>query len=141
MFEPFRYLWKTISQEITDQFIIIREITSFYNDEIKERMETREKMATIKSFMGKAQTYQSWKTLSEQYDQLGVVQQQINEVYSPYYDYEYVQELMRHMVKAREEGDALKLIEIIRSHSDRNIGNMNCAFLYRHAYNHSTRLI
>lgn len=98
-------------------------------------------MGTIKSFMGKAQTYQSWKTLSEQYDQLGVVQQQINEVYSPYYDYEYVQELVRHMVKARQEGDALKLIEIIRSHSDRNIGNMNCAFLYRHAYNHSTRLI
>lgn len=45
------------------------------------------------------------------------------------------------MVEAREEGDALKLIEIIRSHSDRNIGNMNCPFLYRHAYNRSTRLI
>lgn len=61
-------------------------------------METREKMTTIKSFMSKAQTYQSWKSISEQYDQLGVVQQQINEVYSPYYDYEYIQELVKHMV-------------------------------------------
>lgn len=38
MFEPFKYLWKTITQEITDQFTIVREIVEFYRDEIKERM-------------------------------------------------------------------------------------------------------
>lgn len=59
-------------------------------------------MSTIKSFMGKAQTYKEWKSIAEQHDQLGVVQQQINEVYSPYYDYEYVQELVRCMKEARE---------------------------------------
>lgn len=134
-------MWKTISQEITDQFTIIREIAEFYRDEIKERMETRDKMTTIKTYMHKAQDYKTWKTISEQYDQLGVIQQQINEVYSPYYDYEYLQELVKCMGQARAEGDALKLIEIIRSHSDRNIANTNCPFLYRHAYNHSKRLI
>ncbi len=45
------------------------------------------------------------------------------------------------MKEAREEGDALKLMEIIRSHSDRNIANVNCPFLYRHAYNRSKRIV
>jgi hypothetical protein len=45
------------------------------------------------------------------------------------------------MVEAREEGDTLKLIQIIRSHSNRNIANANCPFLYRHAYTKSKRLI
>lgn len=58
-------------------------------------------MTTIKSFMHKAQDYHTWKSISEQYDQLGVVQQQINEVYSPYYDYEYLQELVKCMGQAR----------------------------------------
>lgn len=51
--------------------------------------------------MHKAQDYHTWKSISEQYDQLGVVQQQINEVYSPYYDYEYLQELVKCMGQAR----------------------------------------
>jgi hypothetical protein len=91
--------------------------------------------------MQKAENYQDWRSLADQYDQLPPVEQQINEVYSPYYDYEYMQELVKIMIKAREDGDALKLIEIIRSHSNRNIGNANCSFLYRHAYNRSKRLI
>lgn len=98
-------------------------------------------MTHIKSLMYKAENYSSWKTLAEQYDQLSNVQAQINEVYSPYYDYEYMQELVRLMAEAREEGEILKLIQIIRSHSNRNIANANCPFLYRHAYTKSKRLI
>ena len=70
-----------------------------------------------------------------------MVQQEINEVYSPYYDYEYLQELVRTLTESREEGDLMKLMETIRSHSNRNVANKNCPFLYRHAYNHSKRLI
>lgn len=44
-------------------------------------------MGEIKSFMYKADNYASWKSLAEQYDQLPKVQAQINEVYSPYYDF------------------------------------------------------
>jgi hypothetical protein len=44
-------------------------------------------MTHIKSLMYKAENYSSWKTLAEQHDQLPNVQAQINEVYSPYYDY------------------------------------------------------
>jgi hypothetical protein len=52
-----------------------------------------------------------------------------------------MQELVRLMAEAREEGEILKLIQIIRSHSNRNIANANCPFLYRHAYTKSKRLI
>ncbi len=38
MLEPLKYLWKTITQEITDQFTIVRDIAEFYQDEIKETM-------------------------------------------------------------------------------------------------------
>lgn len=37
--------------------------------------------------MHKAENYGEWKILAQQYDQLPSVEQQINEVYSPYYDY------------------------------------------------------
>ena len=45
------------------------------------------------------------------------------------------------MIEARQEDDPLKLIQIIRSHSDRNVANINCSYLYRHAYTHSKALI
>ena len=45
------------------------------------------------------------------------------------------------MTEAREEGDTLKLIEIIRSHTNRNIANTNSPMLYRDAYTKSKRLI
>lgn len=45
------------------------------------------------------------------------------------------------MNQARQNDNPLKIIEIIRSHSNRNIANVNSPFLYRHAYNRSKRLI
>jgi hypothetical protein len=141
MLEPLKYLWRTVGQEISDEFTIVQEIVRYYRREFAESMETRERMAGIKAVMGRAQSYKQWRGVSQLYDQLGVVEQQINEVYSPYYDYEYLQEVVRCMAEARAQGDAFKLIEIIRSHSDRNIANTNCSFLYRHAYNRSKLLI
>jgi hypothetical protein len=44
-------------------------------------------MNAIKSVMKKAETYSDWKTLANQYDRLPVIEQQVNEVYSPYYDF------------------------------------------------------
>ena len=98
-------------------------------------------MTAIKKIMGQAENYEQWKSISSHYDQLPPVQQLVNEVYSPYYDYEYLQALIDCMTKAREEGDALQLTEVIRSHSDRNVANSNCPFLYRHAFNLSKGLI
>lgn len=51
--------------------------------------------------MQKAENYPDWRSLADQYDQLPPVEQQINEVYSPYYDYEYMQELVKIMIEAR----------------------------------------
>ena len=73
-------------------------------------METKEKMVAIKSIMSKAQNYKNWKSISEHYDKLRVVTQQINEVYSPYYDYEYLQELTRCLEEARQNNNPLKII-------------------------------
>ena len=37
--------------------------------------------------MQKADTYATWRTLAEKYDQIPNVEARVNEVYSPYYDY------------------------------------------------------
>jgi Domain of unknown function (DUF3336) len=103
MLEPFRYLWKTVAQEINDQFTIMKDIVEYYREEIKDSIKTKKKMAEIKFLMQKASNYSSWRSLAQQYDQLAVVEAQVNEVYSPYYDYEYLQELVKCMAQAREE--------------------------------------
>lgn len=48
-------------------------------------------MLQIKAAMAKSNSYQEWKRVSCLYDKLPVVEQQVGEVYSPYYDYEYLQ--------------------------------------------------
>ena len=78
IFEPLKYLWKTVTQEITDQFTIIKEIVDYYRTEINEKFETQEKMAAIKKIMSQAQHYNQWKAISQHYDKLPPVQQQIN---------------------------------------------------------------
>jgi len=37
--------------------------------------------------MSKAKSYDEWRRASLLYDKLAVVEQQVNEVFSPYYDY------------------------------------------------------
>jgi hypothetical protein len=97
MFESLIYIAKTISQEIEDQFTIIREIVYYYREEFRENIKTKEQMLQIKAAMGKANSYQDWRRVSTLYDQLPIVEQQVGEVYSPYYDYEYLQELVKYM--------------------------------------------
>ena len=73
MLEPFKYLWNTISQEITDEVTIIREIIHYYRSELAESLKTREKVTALKGIMAKAPTYKKWKAVSEVYDQLPVI--------------------------------------------------------------------
>lgn len=97
MFESLSYIAKTISQEIEDQFTIIKEIVEYYREEFREKIKTKEQMIQIKTAMAKANSYQEWRRVSTLYDRLPIVEQQVGEVYSPYYDYEYLQELVRYM--------------------------------------------
>lgn len=62
-------------------------------------------------------------------------------MYSPYYDYKYIEELKNELRKAREEGEIIKLISILRSHSNRNVGNITCRILYQDGYNSTKKLI
>ena len=50
-------------------------------------MEIKRKIIEIKSIMFKATSYDEWQRASRLYDKLPVVEQQVNEVFSPYYDY------------------------------------------------------
>ena len=58
MFESFGYIAKTISQEIEDQFTIIKEIIEYYREEFREKIKTKEQMIQIKAAMAKANSYQ-----------------------------------------------------------------------------------
>lgn len=73
MLEPLQYLWKTVTQEISDQITIMKEIAEYYRDEIKDSIKTKTKMTEIKSLMQKANNYSTWRSLAQQYDQLPVV--------------------------------------------------------------------
>jgi DNA-binding GntR family transcriptional regulator len=58
MFESLSYIAKTISQEIEDQFTIIKEIIEYYREEFREKIKTKEQMIQIKAAMAKANSYQ-----------------------------------------------------------------------------------
>jgi hypothetical protein len=40
--------------------------------------------------------------MADEYDNLPSVQEKVNKVYSPYYDYNYIQELIKCLQSARE---------------------------------------
>lgn len=141
MFETFSYLYKTIKQEVLDELTIFQQITEYYMDSINQKMAFRKKIKAIDKKLKLARDYNEWKALANQYDALPEIQQSLNTVYSPYYDYEYIEGLKSQLKKARTEGQIIKLITILRSHSSRNVGNITCQLLYRDAYNSTKKLI
>ena len=56
------------------------------------------------------------------------------EMPSRLYDYEYIKHLTELMKKYRTENDYQRVMHIIRSHSERNIGNILSPNLYRKSY-------
>ncbi len=59
-------------------------------------METKRRVEEIRKELDRAEDYQTWRIIAQKFDDLPSVQEQINEVYSPYYDYSYIQELLLH---------------------------------------------
>lgn len=104
-------------------------------------MDTKKKIEAISKRMRQAKDYNEWRREAEEYDRLPAIQEKIHQVYSPYYDYKYIQELLRQLRAARMAREVDKIITILRSHSYRNIGNINCVLLYSEAFNTSKKLI
>lgn len=101
----------------------------------------KKKITEIKKKLNTARSYDEWKYIAGEYDGLPEIQENLHQVYSPYYDYEYIEGLKSELTKARKKEDIFKLISILRSHSYRNIGNINCDLLYREAYTSTKKLI
>lgn len=53
----------------------------------------KKKISTINKKLKNARNYDEWKAIAEEHDALPEIQEKLNTVYSPYYDYEYIEEL------------------------------------------------
>ncbi len=42
--DPFKYLFNTFKQEVVDQYVRVKEIVEFYNEEIHENITTKTKI-------------------------------------------------------------------------------------------------
>jgi TAG lipase/lysophosphatidylethanolamine acyltransferase len=60
---------------------------------------------------------------------------------SKYYDYRLIHERLQSLIEAREEGDIVGLVNILRSGLVRNLGNISSPHLYNRAYAGSKLLI
>ena len=53
---------------------------------------------------------------------------------SKYYDYRLIHERLQSIIMAREEGDILQLVNLLRSGLVRNLGNISAPRLYNRAF-------
>jgi hypothetical protein len=141
MLDTCSYLFKTLKQEIVDELTIFREITEYYVDSIHETMVFKNKINTINNKLKAARNYEEWSAIAQEHDALPQIHESLNTVYSPYYDYEYIEELKNELKQARKQGETAKLVSILRSHSSRNVGNITSHLLYREAYNSTKKVI
>lgn len=110
-------------------------------DSIHQKIAFQKKIKEIHKKLKHAKNYEEWKAIADEHDALPQIQESLNTVYSPYYDYEYIEGLKNELKKARADGEIVKLITILRSHSSRNVGNITSQLLYRDAYNSTKKLI
>ena len=53
----------------------------------------KKKIAEINERLKFANSYEEWKSIASEYDNLSEVQEKLDQVYSPYYDFEYIEGL------------------------------------------------
>ncbi|KAH0563252.1 hypothetical protein GP486_002185, partial [Trichoglossum hirsutum] len=91
--------------------------------------------------LAEAQTFEEWEDVAYQLDaELGNDLWRQNPT-SKHYDYRLIHERLQSLIEAREEGDVVGLVNILRSGLVRNLGNILSPHLYNRAYAGSKLLI
>ena len=88
---------------MVDELTIFREITEFYADSMYRRMTFKKKIKEIDAKLRLARSYDEWKSIADEHDALPQIQESLNNVYSAYYDYAYIEELKNELHKARSK--------------------------------------
>ncbi|KAI9767198.1 MAG: hypothetical protein M1840_005797 [Geoglossum simile] len=91
--------------------------------------------------LAKVRTFEEWEDVAYQLDaELGNDLWRQNPT-SKYYDYRLIHERLQSLFEAREEGDIVGLVNILRAGLVRNLGNISSPHLYNRAYAGSKLLI
>ncbi|KAH8808288.1 hypothetical protein F5884DRAFT_363406 [Xylogone sp. PMI_703] len=81
-----------------------------------------------------AKTYEEWEEAAFQLDVLLGNDLWRQNPTSKYYDYRLIHERLQSLVLAREDGDVLQIINLLRSGLVRNLGNISAPRLYNRAF-------
>ncbi|RFU36039.1 hypothetical protein B7463_g350, partial [Scytalidium lignicola] len=81
-----------------------------------------------------AKTYEEWEEAAFQLDVLLGNDLWRQNPTSKYYDYRLIHERLQSLVLAREEGDVVQIINLLRSGLVRNLGNISAPRLYNRAF-------
>ncbi|KAF4637422.1 hypothetical protein G7Y89_g647 [Cudoniella acicularis] len=96
---------------------------------------TRKKPAQVWfDILQNATTYEEWEEAALQLDMLLGNDLWRQNPTSKYYDYRLIHERLQSIIIAREEGDILQLVNLIRSGLVRNLGNISTPRLFNRAF-------
>lgn len=125
-----------IIHEVNEDLIIIKEIFKFYGESIIENFHKQQKKRVLRKKMKKTINYKQWKSLALSFDKLPgnfsplLLQKTFfnldikfykENIFSNLYDYNYIQKLRNDLLLAKNSSNPYILIQLLRSHSFRNI--------------------
>ncbi|CAG8982762.1 hypothetical protein HYALB_00001043 [Hymenoscyphus albidus] len=119
---------------LTAIWVMIVEVASFWWRQIISWL-TRKKPARLWfDILRDAKTYEEWEEAAFQLDVLLGNDLWRQNPTSKYYDYRLIHERLQSIIVAREEGDTLQLVNLLRSGLVRNLGNISTPRLFNRAF-------
>lgn len=98
-------------------------------------------LATLLALREQTTSYEEWKNITEQLDEMAGNEAWKNDPVSDLFDYELVQDQLNSLRLARKDKDYHKLVYIMRTGWARNFAGINNVHLYDHCYRGTKHLI
>ncbi|TGO65275.1 hypothetical protein BCON_0003g00690 [Botryotinia convoluta] len=113
---------------------MLLEVMYFWQRRFMQWMTRKKPVRLWSDLLQDAHTYEEWEEAAFQLDVLLGNDLWRQNPTSKYYDYRLIHERLQSIIIAREEGDILQLVNLLRSGLVRNLGNISAPRLFNRAF-------
>ena len=113
---------------------VVSEVGSYWHDKVYGWLSAKNPRDAALDSLNTADSFQDWEQSALQLDDLIQADLWRQNAASKYYDYRLINERRRAIIEARENGDVLGLVNLLRSGLVRNLGNITTPRLFNRAY-------
>ncbi|KAG9246306.1 hypothetical protein BJ878DRAFT_533308 [Calycina marina] len=113
---------------------MIFDVLVFWQNRLLDRLKRKRPVQVWAEVLRDATTYEGWEEASYQLDVLLGNDLWRQNPTSKYYDYRLINERLQGIIAAREEGNILELVNLLRSGLVRNLGNISAPRLFNRAF-------